>query len=215
MKTNIYIFRHGETDYNVQRRAQGYLDIPLNKKGIEQAYELSEKLSNIKLDCIYASPLSRAMETAKIVAAKNNVNIISVNGLQERNLGVLCGHIVHVTDAPKDTPFDLNADTVYVPISLLSDDDFVPENGESYNMFKKRVCDTITNIVKNTNAQNIGIATHGGVIGVLLREFTDLNTGNGGMQNAGYFILQWDGKHFSVPENHNWLIEKETKNICY
>ena len=208
MKTNIYIFRHGETDYNVQRRAQGYLDIPLNEKGIEQAHELADKLSNIKLDCIYTSPLSRAMETARIVATKNNVNIIPENGLQERNLGVLCGHIVHVTDAPKDTPFDLNADTLYVPIALLSDDDFVPDNGESYNMFKKRVCDAIMNIVKNTNAQNIGVATHGGVIGVLLREFTDFKTGNGGMPNAGYFTLQWD-------EKHNWLIKQATQGISY
>lgn len=215
MKTNIYVFRHGETDYNVQGRMQGYLDIPLNTNGLAQARVLADTLSNAHLDIIYSSPLSRAMKTAEIVADKNHVKIVTENGLSEWNLGVLCGHIINTIDAPKNTPVNLNSDTVNVSRELLHDDDFVPQNGESYNMLKKRVYETMINIVKNTDAKNIGIATHGGIIRLLIREFTNYNIRPGLMPNGGYFKMCWDGNTFSVPEKPYWLIEKETKNICY
>ena len=73
MKRNIYIFRHGETDYNVNKRMQGWLDVPLNKNGIAQAEMLYKKMSNIKMDCVYSSPLSRALDTAKIVVPNTKI----------------------------------------------------------------------------------------------------------------------------------------------
>ena len=215
MKTNIYVFRHGETDYNVQGRMQGYLDIPLNNNGIAQARILADKLSDLHLEYIYSSPLSRALKTAQIVADKNNIKIISEQNLSEWNLGIFCGHIVRITDLPKNTPVDFNKDIIQVPRALLSDDDFVPEHGESYNMFKKRVRDAIMNIVKNTNAQNIGIASHGGVIKALIREFTDWKQAHGGMPNAGFFKMCWDGTKISVPEKPDWLIIPPTQGISY
>ncbi len=216
MARNIYIFRHGETDYNVQKRMQGYLDIPLNANGIAQAQDLAHKLSYIKLDCIYSSPLSRAMETAKIVAQHNNIKVIPKNGLSEWNLGTFCGHIVRLTEDPKDTPLNLSSDIVYVPRALIKDDDFIPEKGESYNMFKKRILETMMEIMKNTAAKNIGIASHSGVVKVLIQEFTNWKLERGGMPNAGYFKMQWDNKQFSVPEKPNWLIaQQSSKNICY
>ena len=215
MIRNIYVFRHGETDYNVQKRMQGYLDIPLNANGIAQAQALAKRLSDVKLDCIYTSPLSRAADTAKIVAEINGIKVIPVAGLSEWNLGTFCGHIVRLTEDPKDTPFDLSSDIVYIPRALIADDDYIPEKGESYNMFKKRICETMTNIMKNTDAKNIGIASHGGVIKVLVREYTNWKLERGGMPNAEYFQMQWDDNRFSVPEKPSWLIEQASKNICY
>lgn len=215
MERTIYIFRHGETDYNVQKRMQGYLDIPLNENGFTQARDLAEKLSDVRFDCIYSSPLSRAIETAKIVAQKDNVKIITEPGFAEWNLGVFCGHIIRLTEDAKDTPYDLNDDIVYIPRALISDDDYVPQNGESYNMFAKRVNDAILNIMKNTDAQNIGIATHGGVVKVLIRTLTNWKLMRGGMPNAAVLKMQWDGERLVVPEKPDWLIESESKNIAY
>ena len=70
MPKNLYIFRHGETDFNVANRAHGIIDIPLNKNGIAQAHALAEQLSKVHLDVIYTSKLSRAKQTAQIVAEK-------------------------------------------------------------------------------------------------------------------------------------------------
>lgn len=64
----LYIFRHGETDYNKQRIIQGILDIPLNETGLQQAYALAELLSNSGIQLIYSSKLQRAHRTAEIVA---------------------------------------------------------------------------------------------------------------------------------------------------
>ena len=56
----IYLVRHGETDWNRQRRYQGNQDIPLNDRGIEQAARLRDRLDREPLDVIFVSPLQRA-----------------------------------------------------------------------------------------------------------------------------------------------------------
>ena len=73
----IYVFRHGQTDYNVERRVMGQLDIPLNNVGHAQATELAEKLATAAIGAVYSSPLARAMETARAVANKIGVPIIT------------------------------------------------------------------------------------------------------------------------------------------
>ncbi len=65
--TRILITRHGETDWNREGIAQGRTDIPLNKAGVGQAERLARRLADEKIDIIYSSPLSRALDTAKIV----------------------------------------------------------------------------------------------------------------------------------------------------
>ncbi len=205
MTKDFYIFRHGQTDYNVEKRVQSFLDIPLNKTGIEQAHALAKNLTNIKFDCIYSSTLARAYETAKIVIGNRQIKIITDPGLRERNLGVLCGKIMNLTDAPADTPVDLTKDTVDMPSDLLFNEDYAPENGETDNDFIKRVCDTMIQIAKHTDAKTIGIATHAGVIGALVRHFTDLNFS--GMPNAEYIKMRWDGESFSLPEIPHWLLK--------
>ena len=84
----IYVLRHGQTDYNVQGKFQGQVDIKLNKIGIEQARKTSIKLKDIKFDKIIVSPLSRAIETAKIVS-NNEIEID--DRIIERSFGKLEG----------------------------------------------------------------------------------------------------------------------------
>ena len=56
----IYLARHGQTDWNVEHKAQGRTDIPLNEVGLEQAKALGESIKNLSFDVCYASPLLRA-----------------------------------------------------------------------------------------------------------------------------------------------------------
>lgn len=76
-KTEIYIFRHGETDWNKERRFQGHTDIPLNQNGRQQASELALKIRKINPELILTSDLLRAKQTAEIVNDLLKVSIIA------------------------------------------------------------------------------------------------------------------------------------------
>lgn len=88
----IYVLRHGQTDYNVKNIYQGQSDIPLNEVGIEQAKETASKFNNIKVDVILTSPLVRAKQTAEYVSKATNVPIVIEKGLIERSFGDMEGH---------------------------------------------------------------------------------------------------------------------------
>ena len=93
----IYIARHGETDWNVERRIQGSTDIPLNENGIRQAYSLSKylerqlSLEERSLSSIFTSPLKRAKETAEIVGKLLHLPVKEISGLEEMSFGVCEG----------------------------------------------------------------------------------------------------------------------------
>ncbi|NUT56025.1 MAG: histidine phosphatase family protein, partial [Thermoleophilia bacterium] len=67
--TTLLLARHGETDWNRELRIQGSSDIELNELGRRQAQSLAQELTDVDLDAIYASDLSRAHATARAVAA--------------------------------------------------------------------------------------------------------------------------------------------------
>ena len=86
--TELYLVRHGETDWNRQHRIQGLTDIPLNATGRRQARAAGRLLARRTWDGIYASPLSRATETASIIAHQTGLGSPQpVAALVERNYG--------------------------------------------------------------------------------------------------------------------------------
>lgn len=88
MTTELYLVRHGETDWNQQHRIQGLTDIPLNDTGRDQARTTGRLLARRRWDGVYASPLSRAFETASIIASEVGLGEpLPVDALVERNYG--------------------------------------------------------------------------------------------------------------------------------
>lgn len=86
--TELYLVRHGETDWNAARRIQGRTDIPLNETGRDQARRAGELLARRRWDAIYASPLGRAHETATIIAERLGMSeVTDVEALVERDYG--------------------------------------------------------------------------------------------------------------------------------
>ena len=79
--------RHGETDWNVERRVQGKSDRPLNDTGRAQARALAEALEEEPLDAIYSSDLVRAHETARFVAERKGLGVTVVPDLREKDFG--------------------------------------------------------------------------------------------------------------------------------
>jgi len=87
MECLLFLFRHGETDWNRAGRLQGHTDTPLNATGLAQAQALAERLRPHRLDAVMSSDLARAWTTARIVAEGLGVPLISEPGLREANIG--------------------------------------------------------------------------------------------------------------------------------
>ena len=83
----LLLTRHGQTDWNVQGRAQGRTDTELNSTGIEQAKRLAEKIKNYNIDIIISSPLKRARKTAEIIASGRGISVICDEDIIERSFG--------------------------------------------------------------------------------------------------------------------------------
>jgi broad specificity phosphatase PhoE len=89
--TTIYLARHGESDWNAANRFQGHSDRPLTDLGREQARRLADLVAAENVEAIYASPLSRALETARIVAARTGLDVVVDEGLREVDTGSWSG----------------------------------------------------------------------------------------------------------------------------
>jgi broad specificity phosphatase PhoE len=85
--TTILLARHGETDWNLERRVQGHADRPLNETGLAQARALADELEPVPLDAVYSSDLARARETARIVADRLGLPVTTLRELREKHFG--------------------------------------------------------------------------------------------------------------------------------
>jgi broad specificity phosphatase PhoE len=85
--TTIVLVRHGETDWNRERRFQGHADTELNEAGRAQAADLADSLTNESLAAVYTSPLRRARETAAIIAVRLRLDVRPLDALREIHVG--------------------------------------------------------------------------------------------------------------------------------
>ena len=83
----LYLMRHGETDWNKDKRLQGRSDVPLNEYGIELAEKTAEGLRHVRFDRIFSSPLQRALTTAQIMAKGREISVMPDEALCEVNFG--------------------------------------------------------------------------------------------------------------------------------
>jgi len=89
--TTIVMIRHGETEWNRENRFQGHADPPLNEAGRVQAQQLAEELAGETFEAAYASPLERAHETARILAARLDLDVRPSDALCEVDVGSWSG----------------------------------------------------------------------------------------------------------------------------
>ncbi len=83
----LYLLRHGETDWNIEQRCQGFSDTPLNATGHRQAEASARYFSGVKIEAIYSSTLERAYETARIIARYHDASVQATDALRELNQG--------------------------------------------------------------------------------------------------------------------------------
>jgi uncharacterized phosphatase len=148
--THLYLVRHGETDWNLQRRIQGSTDIPLNDTGRAQAARTGALLSRRHWDGILSSPLSRAFETATIIADRTGLaEPEAFDEIVERAYGDAEG----LTDAELSQRFP--------PGSAVP-------GRESREQVAARVIPALVRVAEQHPDKHLIITTHGGVIRTVL-----------------------------------------------
>jgi len=91
---NLVLVRHGESQWNLENRFSGWVDVPLSARGIEEARRAGEKLKSFTFDKAYTSLLQRAMKTLEIileVIGQTNIPVERSSALNERHYGALQG----------------------------------------------------------------------------------------------------------------------------
>ncbi|MBT3982180.1 MAG: histidine phosphatase family protein [Bacteriovoracaceae bacterium] len=165
---------------------QGHLDIPLNDKGQRQAKGLGQALSDIDLEIMYSSDLSRAFETAEIVCGFHNITIEESSDLRESHLGIAQG--MNREDVIKKmgqefwekwlSPFPKDYETVI-------------ESGEAKGQVVKRVLSFLESQLESRNHQKIGVSTHGGVLRLIVHHIDQQLTQKISIPNCACYILRY------------------------
>ncbi len=148
----ILFVRHASTDWNQRRILQGHQDIPINKKGMEEATKCSKFLKDFEFDAFYSSDLTRCVQTADIIMENHrSVPVTYSDSLREAFGGLLEGKkLYHSSTEVK---------------SLTSLKKLFDHKGEQIWEVQKRVVDKVNLLVNRTQeTQNICIIAHGGVI---------------------------------------------------
>lgn len=149
----LYLTRHGQTVWNIERRFQGWNDSALSKKGISNAKALRERLKDINFYEVYASPVGRTMTTAHIVSGLEIERIIPDENLREINLGSWQGRLIDEVEI--EYPEEYSAFRYSPHLYKRSD-------AESYYDVQKRALISVNNVIKkhgNTD-KNILFVTH-------------------------------------------------------
>lgn len=159
--TRICFVRHGETDWNIELRMQGHVDIPLNAKGLAQAAAVGRYFSGRAVDALYSSDLLRARQTAQPIAEALQLPMALRRELRERNFGRCEG----LTLAELETRFAEEALAM-----RRRDPDHVPLEGESRRQHQARILACVTALHLKHRGQSIVVVTHGGVLDVVYRQ---------------------------------------------
>ncbi|PSQ43155.1 histidine phosphatase family protein [Halobacteriales archaeon SW_7_68_16] len=165
----VVVVRHGETDWNRERRSQGWAPTPLNDRGREQVRTLATYLADTyDLDRVLTSDLRRARQTAAILGDADTVPADATpdTAWRERNKGVLQGITPELRD---DVPDDRVTGGEDDPLARR------PENGESHRDLQERVTDrwTALTATERDRDRTTALTTHGGVVCAILARVRD------------------------------------------
>ena len=163
MPTRICFIRHGETDWNVAKRIQGQNDIPLNETGHAQALAMAFHAAHYEFAAIYSSDLSRAYDTAQMVAARRGMEVKAIAKLRERRYGIFQG--ITAEEGSQRFP------EAYAHYQAR-DPEYDFETGESLNGFALRVHDAIDVLTRQHSGQTIAVISHAGVLDIVYRKAT-------------------------------------------
>lgn len=198
MPKKIILIRHGETDYNKERRIQGWLNIPLNEIGHSQAKAAAELVKDYPVDALYSSDLLRAHETAIHLAKILRTEIMLSNSLRERDMGIFAGWAFEKEPDPEK-------ERLWVEFEKARDSnmlDWKKHQGESIGDMAARLVDFFESIHQIHKDQTVVIVSHGGTINRILEHFgvKDAKEGYRTVNNASVLVLHKESTVYRLEE---------------
>jgi 2,3-bisphosphoglycerate-dependent phosphoglycerate mutase len=153
----LWLVRHGETDWNLEGRVQGHLDVPLNANGMMQARKLASRLAGQRFEAVYSSDLARASQTARTVAMRlaGQPSVQLDTRWREQHLGVIQG-LTHA---------EIEARGIRRPQAYTE----AFEGGESRAQLMERVRDPLEEIVRLHAGGRVLVFAHGATLGTTVR----------------------------------------------
>jgi len=164
--TKVIYVRHGQTSWNKAKKYQGHSDISLNEIGLEQAQLVGKRLAKENISAVYSSDLSRASQTANIIARHHNLQGIKIKGFREINFGLWEG----CTYAEIMALWPNALTSMYSSPGAMN----APE-GENFIDLKRRAKSALNQCIKEHEEETIVIVSHGGTMRVLLCDALQLS----------------------------------------
>lgn len=193
----VYIVRHGETDWNVLGQWQGNTDIPLNENGLRDAYTLKEKLSHISFDLCFSSHLQRASKTASILVEGKEIDVTLVRDFQEMGFGPLEGK------RKEDFPLETQESLKKVYFNKTKDDyfhyQFHPEVNPPIFIFEK-VQSAFQQILSQHQNKKILIVSHAGILRLFLNYFDYQQYQSWDIKNCSYLKIAANSEDMQLVE---------------
>lgn len=183
MPERIYLIRHGETDWNAERRWQGIEPTDLNDAGRRQAHALARYLHHRQIGAIYSSDLPRALETARILGAAVDVTPVVDVRWREINVGVFQG----LTGEEVELRYP-----EAIAAWRVDDLDYRIPQGESRRDLMTRAYAAWQDMLANNSAgREVAVVSHGGTIRLLLRRLLGdrVYDGRGALPNTSITTL--------------------------
>jgi 2,3-bisphosphoglycerate-dependent phosphoglycerate mutase len=190
----VWFVRHGQTDWNIEGRVQGWTDVPLNRTGIRQAHLLANALHGIPFQVIYSSDLSRAKSTAAILQAQLAVPLRVDARLRERYFGRTEG--MYRTD---NTHGLMQKEKIALASAVSACDS--ADDRETDQEVRVRANSFLKSILDTHLPGRILCVSHGGFIRVVLSQYgwSEEDT----LVNTGVTKLAWSGKEWRLA-SANW-----------
>lgn len=195
----IYLVRHGQTDWNLEDRMQGHTDIALNDTGISQAIHLGETLKDVPFVKAFSSDLSRAYKTAELILTQREIPIVVSSHLRERSAGALEGKT--------NEQIDLNTQSFFLSDQALDKDAYMktawhPELETLHSIFE-RVSKFIFEIAQDLSSHHpILIVSHGAVVRSILDYFSFTPRSRWVITNCGFIKLSIKNNSIRITETH-------------
>ncbi len=187
-ETEIILIRHGETEWNSQRRMQGHSNSDLSSVGKAQIQALGQWMKNVPFDLIYSSDSLRAKQTAEAITQFSGHELQFDQRLREKNLGVFEGLTSEEARERHPEVFRL---------FKTAGSKYVIDEGESTQQLQDRALEIVNEIRIKHPEERVLLVTHGGFIRVVMKHSLGLSLETPTrflIRNTGVFRLVWEDK---------------------